>query len=110
MELQNINKVLIKSTEEQRKILVKIGELGQKYAEAERDYQIAKTKAIVILKDEGYPVSLIDSMVRGLDEVSELRFQRDLSREEYKVSFKALSALSTNISAYQSILRYCEEV
>lgn len=63
---------------------------GLEYCEAERDYQKAKSKAIMKLKAEGYPVTLIPQVVKGLDEIADLDFARNTKEVVYKANMEAL--------------------
>lgn len=63
---------------------------GIKYCEAERDYQMAKSKEIMRLKSEGYPVTLIPQIVKGLENVAELDFNRNLAEVVYKANQEAI--------------------
>lgn len=56
---------------------------GNKSAEAERDYQIAKNQAILRLKAEGFPATLIAQMVKGDEFVAGKMFDRDIARVMY---------------------------
>ena len=58
---------------------------GLEWAEAEYEYRKLKSKEILRLKDEGYPVTVILDVVKGLDEVAEL----DLARNKAKVVYQA---------------------
>ena len=63
---------------------------GIKYCEAEREYQMAKSKEIMRLKSEGYPVTLIPQIVKGLENVAELDFNRNLAEVVYKANQEAI--------------------
>lgn len=63
---------------------------GIKYCECERDYQVAKSKAIMKLKSEGYPVTLIPQVVKGIEEIAELDFQRNVAEVVYKANQEAI--------------------
>lgn len=63
---------------------------GIKYCQAEREYQMAKSKEIMRLKSEGYPVTLIPQIVKGLENVAELDFNRNLAEVVYKANQEAI--------------------
>ena len=108
--MEDVNKILMESASEVRALLGELPGLSRKYAEAEKNYQIAKTRQVLKMRDEGYSAGLISEIVRGMPDVSFLRFYRDLAEEAYKNAQKALSVLSATMSVYQSILRYSAEV
>ena len=78
---------------------------AKEYAQAERDYRTALSIEIVKLKTQGMPVSIINDVARGSENVVNLKFKRDLAQEVYKASRDKLNALSNELSAMQSILR-----
>ena len=64
---------------------------GIKYCEAEREYQMAKSKEIMRLKSEGCPVTLIPQIVKGLESVAELDFKRNTAEVVYKANQEAIN-------------------
>lgn len=64
---------------------------GIKYCEAEREYQMAKSKEIMRLKSEGYPITLIPQIVKGLESVAELDFKRNAAEVVYKANQEAIN-------------------
>ena len=83
LEAEKLNKQLDQA-------LSTLRENGIKYCEAQRDYQLAKSKEILRLKTEGYPVTLIPSIVKGLEEIAELDFKRNCADVVYKANMEAL--------------------
>lgn len=66
-------------------------ENGIKYCEAERQYQMAKSKEIMRLKSEGYPITLIPQVVKGIKEIADLDFERNKWEVVYKANQEALN-------------------
>lgn len=66
-------------------------ENGLKYCEAERQYQMAKSKEIMRLKSEGYPITLIPQVVKGLENVANLDFERNKLEVVYKANQEAIN-------------------
>lgn len=64
---------------------------GIEYCEAERQYQMAKSKEIMRLKSEGYPITLIPQIVKGLENVAELDFKRNMAEIVYKANQEAIN-------------------
>ena len=64
---------------------------GEAAAEAERDYRIAKSKAILTLKEKGYPVTLITEIVKGLKDVAELDFRRNVAEVVYYANKESIN-------------------
>lgn len=63
---------------------------GIKWAEAERLYRIAKSKEELRLRSEGVPVTLIPDIVKGLVEVADLDFERNVALVVYKANTEAV--------------------
>ena len=64
---------------------------GESSALAERDYRVAKTQAILKLKEKGYPVTLIPDIVKGLSDVAELDLKRHIAEVLYKANLEAIN-------------------
>ena len=77
-------------------------ENGLKYCECERDYQVAKSKAIMKLKSEGYPVTLIPQVVKGIEEIAELDFQRNVAEVVYKANQEAINIKKLELRVKES--------
>lgn len=75
---------------------------GGAYAEAERDYRIAKAKKILQLREEGFPVTITQDVAMGCDEVSALRFDRDCAEIVYKSDLEAINAKKLVIRVLES--------
>lgn len=57
---------------------------GAKLAEAERDYKITLRKEALRLRaGDNMPVTLINSIIYGIDEVAEKRLKRDIEQANY---------------------------
>lgn len=57
---------------------------GEKLAEAERDYKIALRKeALKLRAGDNMPVTLINNVIYGIDEVADKRFKRDVEQANY---------------------------
>ena len=65
-------------------------ENGIKWAEAEREYRKAKSKEELRLRSEGVPVTLIPDIVKGLEEVADLDFKRNVALVTYKANVEAM--------------------
>lgn len=64
----------------------KLAENGRKLALAERDYKIALSKKALELKSKGMAVTLIDKVIYGVEEIAELRFNRDVAEVLYNAN------------------------
>lgn len=64
---------------------------GIDYCEANRLYQMEKAKTIMKLKSDGIPITLIPQMVKGLENVAELDYQRNKAEVIYKANVEAIN-------------------
>ena len=70
---------------------------GQTLAAAEREYKITLAKECMKLRVEGVPVTLIDKVAYGLEDVAEARFKRDIADSVYKANLEAVNALKLQL-------------
>lgn len=56
---------------------------GEKLAEAERDYKITLRQEALKLRAGDMPVTLINQVIYGIDEVAQKRFKRDVEQATY---------------------------
>lgn len=61
----------------------KLRDNGAKLADAERDYKITLRKEALKLRAGDTPVTLINNIIYGIDEVAEKRFKRDVEQANY---------------------------
>ena len=108
MELTEINKQLYDAArrlEEGAKLIFKY---AKEAAETELQYDREMARAVMELKEEGTPATLIDKLARG--KCAEIRYKANLAELTYKACIKSLEAQQTQISALQSITKYQSEV
>ena len=89
-ELQNLTKQLSNSLKQLRTN-------GMKLAEAERDYKIAVNKKALILRSEDMPVTLINQVIYGYEDIAQLRFLRDSAEVVYKANVEAIMTIKLQI-------------
>lgn len=80
--------------------------LGLNKAQTEKDYRVKKAQEILKLKSEKYPVTLIMELVKGNEEVAELRLQRDIAQSSYFVALDAINNLRSEIEILRSKLAW----
>lgn len=59
---------------------------GARLATAERDYKIKLRQEALKLRAGEMPVTLINQVIYGVDEVAELRLQRDIAQANYEAN------------------------
>ena len=83
--------------EEKRGLLDKaINELatnGYDLAAKERDYKIAVNKKALELRAEDMPVTLINQVIYGYEEIANLRFERDTAQVKYNTNLEYINAV-----------------
>lgn len=75
---------------------------GIDMSEAERQYQMEKSKQTMRLKDEGYPATLIPLIVKGLPEVVDKLFERDKAVVVYKANQEAINIKKLELNVLKS--------
>lgn len=83
---------------------IELKTLGLNKAQTEKAYRIKKSQEILKLKLEKYPVTLIMEIVKGNEEVAELRLQRDIAQSSYFVALDAINNLRSEIEILRSKL------
>ena len=84
---------------------------AKQYAQKEKEYQIALNKKTLKLKyHDKEQVGIIDKIVKGSDEVSDAKFERDNADAQYKACKASLESMRAEMSGLQSIYRNVEEV
>lgn len=74
---------------------------GNAYAEAEKEYRIAKANKILKLKSEGYPITIIPDIAKGDMEVAELDLKRNIAETLYKCNLEALRVKQSEYSMHK---------
>ena len=89
-ELQKLTKQLQVSLKQLRKT-------GTDYAKAYSDYRIALAKELLILKDEGYAITLAGDIARGNPDIAHLKFQEISKEAIYRANLESINALKLHI-------------
>lgn len=97
-ELQNLTKQLTNSLKQLRTN-------GIKLAEAEKEYKIAVNKKALQLRSEDMPVTLINQVIYGYDDIAELRFLRDCAEVIYNANQEAINTLKLQIRIIENQIK-----
>ncbi|MGN7311474.1 hypothetical protein ACTHQ4_10250 [Alkalicoccobacillus gibsonii] len=84
--------------------------LAQEKAEAEREYRVALSQRILILRTEKFPATLINDIAKGEKEIAMLRLKRDIAKEKYKSGLESMNNVRTEASLLQSILKWQNDI
>ena len=74
-----------------------IQELSKKLKKAYTDYRMALAKELLILKDEGYAISLAGDIARGKREIAHLKFEEISKEAIYKANQESINVLKLQI-------------
>ena len=99
--LRDATKRISKSSEE-------IFYLSKEKAITEREYRIALSKEMIMLRADKMPATLINDIARG--NVADLKFKRDLALERHRAALAAMESLRVEINALQTIARYQSDI
>jgi len=80
--------------------------LGLKKAQTEKAYRVKKAQEILKLRTEKYPVTLIMELVKGNEEVAELRLQKDIAESAYYTCISATENLRLETDVIRSKLTW----
>lgn len=97
-ELQNLIKQLSNSLKQLRTN-------GIKLAEAEKEYKIAVNKKALQLRSEDMPVTLINQVIYGYDDIAQLRFLRDSAEVVYNANQEAINTLKLQIRIVENQIK-----
>ena len=89
---------------------VSMKQLGLEKAKSEKDYRVRQAQEILKLKADGYPATLIQDLVKGNEEVAELRLKRDIAESAYFVGLEAMNNLRLEIEILRTKISWlkCE--
>lgn len=97
-ELQNLTKQLSNSLRQLRTN-------GIKLAEAEKEYKIAVNKKALLLRSEDMPVTLINQVIYGYEDIAQLRFLRDSADVVYKANLESINSTKLQIRVIENQLQ-----
>lgn len=70
---------------------------GYDLAEKERDYRIAINKKALELKDNNMPVTLINTIIYGYEDIAKLRFDRDTAQVKYNANNEYINTIKLQL-------------
>jgi len=80
----------------------KLRETGTTYAESEKEYKIAVNKKALELRENGVPVTLIQTVIYGYPEIAKLRFERDVAEVIYNANQEAIQSTKLQIRVLEN--------
>lgn len=79
------------------KAIDQLAQNGYKLAECERDYKIAVNKKALELRSQDVPVTLINQVIYGYEDIAKLRFERDTAQVKYNANLEYINSTKLNI-------------
>ena len=76
-------------------------ERGIASADAEREYKVALSKAMLTERERGTPVTIISDICRGQEEIAGLRRKRDIADALYKAAREAINVYKIQLRVLQ---------
>lgn len=98
MDLQNELNSRLKDLDVAIKSLRKTGE---EYAKAYTDYRVELAKELLILKNEGYAITLAGDIARGKPQIAHLKFLEISKEAIYKANLESINATKLAIKIIQ---------
>lgn len=86
------------------KAIKELAQNGYDLATKERDYKIAINKKALELRADDTPVTLINQIIYGYDEVAKLRFERDTAEVKYNANQEYINTIKLQIRILESQL------
>lgn len=77
---------------------------GSDYAKAYTDYRVALAKELLILKDEGYAITLAGDIARGKPDIAKLKFEEISKEAIYKANMESINVLKLQIKILENQL------
>ena len=77
---------------------------GYDLAAKERDYKIAINKKALELKAEDMPVTLINQVIYGYENIAKLRFERDTAQVKYNANIEYINTIKLQIRILENQL------
>lgn len=96
-EIQEKQKMLDKAIKE-------LAQNGYKLAECERDYKIAVNKKALELRSQDVPVTLINQVIYGYEDIAKLRFERDTAQVKYNANLEYIQTIKLMIRILENQL------
>jgi len=71
---------------------------GSKKAEKERNYRVELAKEILIQRNNGVPVTIINDICKGNESLADLRMERDIAKTLYETCMQKIYQCKLEIS------------
>lgn len=79
------------------KAIKELAQNGYNLAEKERNYKIAVNKKALELRSQDVPVTLINQIIYGFENIAKLRFERDTADVKYNANQEYINTIKLQI-------------
>ena len=86
------------------KAIKELAENGYDLATKEREYKIAVNQKALKLRAEDMPVTLINQVIYGYEEIAKLRFERDTAEVKYNANLEYINTIKLQIRILENQL------
>jgi len=86
------------------KAIKELAENGYDLATKEREYKIAVNQKALKLRAEDMPVTLINQVIYGYEEIAKLRFERDTAEVKYNANLEYINTIKSQIRILENQL------
>ena len=86
------------------KAICELAQNGYKLAECERNYKIAVNKKALELRSQDVPVTLINQVIYGYEDIAKLRFERDTAQVKYNANLEYIQTIKLMIRILENQL------
>lgn len=77
---------------------------GSDYAKAYTDYRVALAKELLVLKNDGFAITLAGDIARGKPEIAHLKFEEISKEAIYKANIESINVLKLQIKILENQL------
>lgn len=97
--------VQIKTLQEKlRETQEELKKIGIKRAKSEAEYRIALAEKILIERDKGMPVTIINDICRGDSKIAKLKMERDIADTLYESCLQAIYATKLEMNIINDMM------
>lgn len=97
LEIEDKNKKLDKAIKD-------LAQNGYDLAVKERDYKVAVNQKALELRADDMPVTLINQVIYGYENISKLRFERDTAEVKYNANLEYINTIKLQIRILENQL------
>lgn len=104
MDLVQIGAEIFTCAKRLEKAANELYKIGEAKAQSEQVYRVKLAQQMLTLKSEGMSIGMIGDVAKG--NVGDYLFKRDYDEVRWKAALESVDAIKSQLSAYQSLLKY----